>query len=101
MPTGIPKTSEHTALAEPWRQRTEKSALAAAEKRIRGKVAELYELSERAAGGESSGLSGEPSSRRKDCASSLRTPCGAIGWNAERSPVRRHPSFYPGLTSTA
>lgn len=50
MTAGIYRNSDHSSLTEPWRERTEKSALAAAEKRIRGKVAELYELSERAAG---------------------------------------------------
>jgi hypothetical protein len=48
MPTGIPAKSAHHSLVEPWRQRTEKSALAMAEKRIKGRIEELYALAERA-----------------------------------------------------
>ena len=46
MTSGI-ATARDTELTEPWRAREEKNVLAAAEKRIRGRISELYDLSER------------------------------------------------------
>ena len=48
MTAGIYRNSDHPSLIEPWRERSEKNVLAMAEKRIRGRIQELYCLAERA-----------------------------------------------------
>jgi hypothetical protein len=50
MPTGIPAKSDHTALVEPWRQRTVPAVLQQKEQRIRQRVGDLYADLEKARG---------------------------------------------------
>jgi hypothetical protein len=40
MPTGIPAKSAHSALVEPWRERTQKQTLLDASRRLRERVEE-------------------------------------------------------------
>jgi hypothetical protein len=48
MTTGVYRDSGHVSLVEPWAQRSEKRVFAAAEKRIRSRIEDLYALAERA-----------------------------------------------------